>query len=316
MQKKLILGIFVVLVILGAGYFFRPLTKPVADLQNSAGPTLFITNVFHQYLDTQKTPDIPDHLAEFFSPEAVALLEENADLCRRMAGTDMCGYGADADFLLEVQDYEDDLNFQNSGFKASEVEPGIIEVSFAVFPKSAPDDISRIRYKVVQTPAGWRVDDIYHFENGSWPEARTMRSMIKQENESLMETSSKLGGLLSNVMLYLNAYPVRQDAFATLFHFPIKACKSGHDQCEEIKREDPHFESLYKFCISKELAISKDGRQNSKCPLDQLLKEEFKVELGEKAGEPGEQTSKDGWTFLFIDGVWSIVQLPAPPNWN
>jgi hypothetical protein len=312
MQKKLIPLVVTIVLILGLGYLFRP--QPKASVPVLLGDRVqFITDVFRRYLDTRKDPDIPNHLGEFFTPEAVALLEENSDFCRRMAGTDICGYGSDQDFLLEVQEYEDDLNFLNSGFQASDVEPGVVEVSFAVFPKAAPKDLSRIRYKIVQGTNGWRVDDILHYENGAWPEKLSMRYMIQQENKMLLEIAAKLGGMLGNVMLYLHAYPVQLDSFATLFHFPIKMCKLDDQVCQEIKQDDAQFESLYNLCVSKDLALGKNRSQISKCPLDQLLKEEFKTELGERVGQPGEQVIKNGWTFLYIDGIWSIIQLPAPP---
>ncbi len=308
MQKKALLIGALVAVTLIAGLLWNQQSKkssPPPQIHPADSAAAFLTPIFKSRLDTPKEyRDISEHLPEFFTPEAVALIEENWDFCKRMGGSDICGYGADQDFLLGTQDQDDGLNFESSGFTAQEISPGLVEASFMVFPVSAPDDKTKIRYQMMKTEHGWRVNDIFHSdEKGDWPKSRSMRHQIAEENKFYIERASHLGGLFDNVTMILGISPLQIDVFATLFHFPLKICQTDGKTCDDVSVNSPRFSDLLKLCTKKE---------SENCPLKPLMDENYVSDLKDRTGHDGDQARKDGWEFQFLDQSWLITKMPAP----
>lgn len=97
-------------------------------------------------------------------------------LCERTAPNEICRWGDDADPLLSAQDYDDALNFANSGFQIRHL-PGsnpsstfVLEVSFNLMPSRVPlepQSQRTIRFVYRAEGSEWRIDDIQNVEQGS-----------------------------------------------------------------------------------------------------------------------------------------------------
>jgi len=91
------------------------------------------------------------------------LVAKNEEVCRKKAGSGVCGVYSHGDVYLDSQEWSTDLNFANSGFRADEITPGKIYVRFMLFPhyREAQMKGSRtLTYLMVEEDGRWVVDDI------------------------------------------------------------------------------------------------------------------------------------------------------------
>lgn len=114
-----------------------------------------------------------------FSKSWQELIRKNEQVCRRKAGSGICGAYAHGDMYLDSQEWSADLNFANSGFRADEIKPGRIYVRFMLFPqyKDAKMRSSRtLTYLMIEEDGRWVVDDIV-MRN------RSTKESIRQETQ-------------------------------------------------------------------------------------------------------------------------------------
>ncbi|HNW45768.1 MAG TPA: hypothetical protein PKI19_14815, partial [Elusimicrobiales bacterium] len=120
-----------------------------------------IEDFYKAYLSRPAGPAKPMDLP--FSRSFLELKKNNSAACAAYAGTDICGWGADGDIYLDTQEYDPGLNYKNSGFKAVEAKPGVIDVAFNVYPgeKKQPAYYDKkLRYLLVKEGGAWVVDDL------------------------------------------------------------------------------------------------------------------------------------------------------------
>ena len=147
----------------------------------SNGPVRFVTGFYKTYLNAAKQ-DYFSAEKRVFSLSALQLLDSNHAVCARKAGTDVCGYDADCDIFLASQENGPDLNFKNSSFRAKLVSPGVVEVSFTVWPGGGAQYKRRLRLSVVRERGRWKLDDItLPDDNGVFKTENSMRFQIKKE---------------------------------------------------------------------------------------------------------------------------------------
>ncbi len=146
-----------------------------------------VEEIYQSHLVKMNTAKpLPTNLV--FSASLAKLMKENDQLCKKNAGTDICGWNAHGDILLNAQEVDPKLNYTNSKITISEKKNGIVQVSLNVYPslkkhKKAYD--RSLTYLMVQENGGWVVDDIdYH--------TQTLRKQINEENNSFRKGSSSL----------------------------------------------------------------------------------------------------------------------------
>ena len=160
-----------------------------ANTRQTLDQVSFITRFYRCYLDYQKLKHPKEQSAEkfclsqypLFSQDAQKLLNANQEACLPFKG-EVCGFGANADMFLDAQDFDDKLNFKNSGFKAHQVSKDTVEVEFLLFPNRAADkEARRIQFQMTKDRTGWRVNDII-YKNGN---ETSMRKLIENEMKGL-----------------------------------------------------------------------------------------------------------------------------------
>ena len=114
-----------------------------------------------------------------FSKSWQELVDRNAAVCRKKAGSGICGAYAHGDMYLDSQEWSADLNFTNSGFRADEIRPGRIYVRFMLFPQYRDAKMKNARtltYLMIEEDGRWVVDDII-MRN------RSTKESIRQETQ-------------------------------------------------------------------------------------------------------------------------------------
>jgi hypothetical protein len=114
-----------------------------------------------------------------FSKSWQELVDRNAAVCRKKAGSDICGAYAHGDMYLDSQEWSADLNFTNSGFRADEIKPGHIYVRFMLFPQYRDAKMKNARtltFVMIEEDGRWVVDDIV-MRN------RSTKESIRQETQ-------------------------------------------------------------------------------------------------------------------------------------
>ncbi len=115
------------------------------------------------------------------------LIEKNKEVCKRKAGTDICGFGADEDIYLDSQERDPKLTFKTAHFSASESKSGEVEVHFNVYP-SIKDKGGyykrKIVFKMMKEADRWVVDDIFYG-------GKSARKQIADEIQHFENISSK-----------------------------------------------------------------------------------------------------------------------------
>ena len=131
--------------------------------QAASGPSAknTIEKFYRSYLDTPSiTAKKP---SPSFSPSFRALLKKDEETCKKYAGSDICGWGADGNVYLDAQEYDPHLTYRSSGIEITEAEPGKVKVNLNVYPslKGANDSYKRsLVFVMVKTKGAWAVDDI------------------------------------------------------------------------------------------------------------------------------------------------------------
>lgn len=91
------------------------------------------------------------------------LVAKNEEVCRKKAGSGICGVYSHGDVYLDSQEWSADLTFANSGFRADEITPGRIYVRFMLFPQYREAQMKSPRtltYLMIEEDGRWVVDDI------------------------------------------------------------------------------------------------------------------------------------------------------------
>ncbi len=107
------------------------------------------------------------------------LLKANCRLCDQLH-EGPCGWGGDEDPYLNTQESEAGLNYETSGFKAIEADPGKVTVTFNVYPSLVDAQgyyAKTLSYRLVQKEGAWLVDDI------AYPSGTSAREMMLLENQ-------------------------------------------------------------------------------------------------------------------------------------
>jgi hypothetical protein len=157
----------------------------------------FVIEFYQSYLDAypKKVVNSDSFLIThpFFSTSIIALLDSNKKVCTKKAGTDICGYGADSDIFLNAQEIGPNLTFKTSRFKALEINPELIEISYTVYPNGAKKYYEHTRrLKLVLDDKKWRVDDIFEQDtSGKFPIENSMRPLIRQEIDFYLKQNIK-----------------------------------------------------------------------------------------------------------------------------
>lgn len=138
--------------------FLAALTSLSAQAAGGKSAPATIEAFYRKYLGSAKKElNLP------FSRSFRALQKEDTAACKKFAGSDICGFGADGDVYLDAQDFDPKLTYASAGFKATEAEPGKVTASFNLFPndKASGDENKRtIVFAMVKEKGAWVVDDI------------------------------------------------------------------------------------------------------------------------------------------------------------
>lgn len=140
-----------------------------------------LTDFYHAYLDassqrTSTRPSLP------FSRDLQARMNDNKAMCQALAEGDVCGWNADSDPYLAAQDYDDDLNFKNSGFAVEALPNQVFRTSFNIAPSAANAGDTQIDYPMIVEDGRWVVDNIiYHDRMTGTP--YSLRDMMAQERD-------------------------------------------------------------------------------------------------------------------------------------
>lgn len=142
----------------------------MASAQTRVSAKRVIEDFYRQYMDFKvgTSPGSPPKLR--FSKSFQKLIDQNNEVCRRHAGTDVCGFGSHGDVYLSAQEIDPKLTFQTSKFSASEPKPGQVEVQFNLYPsmKDSEGFYSRkIRFHMKKEAGRWVVDDIFYSEKSA-----------------------------------------------------------------------------------------------------------------------------------------------------
>jgi hypothetical protein len=201
-------------------------------------PVQFITNFYKDYLSQpgmKRTDNLP--AGTFYSKGADALIATNDHLCGTLSrGDEICGYGADADMILNAQEIDPNLNFEKARFKAIASGKATVDVFFNVYPELGEPYDRTIRYVLAKEKAGWRVDDVFFDDGGGFPVNRSMRSEINQENEAILYRAREIAHVAGWVFLYLRNGDMldRAERFVTI---PVQVC-SESGSCRTVQKGD------------------------------------------------------------------------------
>lgn len=183
-MNKWILFVVLIVPILGGLLLFK-----IRGDQAVRTPQMQAVEDFYRvYLNSFATKQVTSQiqLAEtFFSKNLMQTWQKNLDVCKQKGGTDICGFGADGDIYLNSQEYDPNLNYENSKFRVFSFKEGFVEANFNVYPsvlkagKSDPYFDRRIRFYMIQENDHWAVDDMAYVDAAG---PVSMREIIKKEN--------------------------------------------------------------------------------------------------------------------------------------
>ncbi len=155
--------------------------------KQSEKPKQVIENFYHRYLDFKiKTSSAPRPNLDY-SKSFQNLIDQNTEVCKRNAGTDVCGFGAEGDIYLNSQEIDPNLTFKTANFSASEPKAGEVEVHFNVYPSAKNADgfyKRKIIFKMIKETDRWVVDDIFYGD-------KSARKQIADEIKEFKNPSSK-----------------------------------------------------------------------------------------------------------------------------
>jgi hypothetical protein len=138
-----------------------------------------ILEFYKQYLDHRyyAAPKKPRPIL-LFSKSFAAEIKKNKNICKKYSDG-VCGWAADSDEYLNVQDQDENLNYNNSGIQAVEIAPNTIRVTLNVFPFEKNNKVYErvITYKMLQENGRLVVDDIIYDDNSS------SRKLMEEENK-------------------------------------------------------------------------------------------------------------------------------------
>ncbi len=140
-------------------FFLTACASPQDNTPSTALET--VEQFYRSYLSFPNNK--PRNAHPTFSKSWQDLVAKNDQVCRKKAGSNICGAYAHGDMYLDSQDWSGDLNFANSGFKATEINPGKITVRFMLFPQYREAKMKSVRnltYLMIEEDGRWVVDDI------------------------------------------------------------------------------------------------------------------------------------------------------------
>lgn len=176
MKKKFFIA-FILSSLLGFAFFVA--TRPSPELQ-------VISEMYRDYFQNKNASvfKIP------YSTGLANLIKENELICSQIKSQDICGWGANNDVLFNDQEYADNLNMENSKFRAK-LNGVEVEVNFHVYP-SMPKEArykKRIIFKMLEENGIPLIDDItYHAGKGG---VYSAREIIKAETDYYKSENSK-----------------------------------------------------------------------------------------------------------------------------
>lgn len=150
-------------------------------------PKQVINNFYHRYLDFNIKLSKGTRPKLAFSKSFQILIDQNSEICKQNAGSDICGFGANGDEYLNSQEIDPKLTFKSSQFSASEIRPGEVEVHLNVYPSVKDKEgfyQRKILFKMIKEKDHWVVDDIFY-------SGISARKMIADENELFKKTRLK-----------------------------------------------------------------------------------------------------------------------------
>ncbi len=105
-------------------------------------------------------------LSPFFSKEFIKLWDENKLLCNGSAVGEDCGWEGDGDLLLDAQEYDPDLTYDNAKVRVLRFSEGFYEATFNIFPKDLqagklkPQNDRRVRFWIIEEDGKFKIDNI------------------------------------------------------------------------------------------------------------------------------------------------------------
>lgn len=141
---------------------------PVAQAKPKSSPRTVIENFYREYLKYLDAGDKKAAPPLAYSKSFVALLDRNREVCAKHAGTDVCGFGADGDTVLDAQEYKPGTP-ENAGLKVKDLPGNQVQVELDVYPgvKDAGTFYKRkIVYSMILEGGEWVVDDI-RYQSGT-----------------------------------------------------------------------------------------------------------------------------------------------------
>jgi len=157
------------------------MSMTVSAVENKPATAKETIEIFYKAYLNEEQPHRLKRSEPVFSKAFLKLRKQNLRVCKEKAGSDICGWGADADPYLNAQDMDDDLTYGNAVRSITEPKPGEVHVQLDVFPSQPNEGDRTIVFTLIQEDKRWVVDDI---SLGDISAQRFMRDEIAQYEPS------------------------------------------------------------------------------------------------------------------------------------
>jgi hypothetical protein len=124
--------------------------------RESDTPEHVVRNFYRDYFRDRK--------AEIkFSQSFDSLLKQNLEICKKYAGSEICGFGSGGDPYFDAQEFSPNLSFESSGLRSELIGEDAVRVNFNVFPEQHDESFEReMIYQFIKENHEWVVDDILY----------------------------------------------------------------------------------------------------------------------------------------------------------